>query len=552
MFNSHASRPAFYAPERRSAMLLSHRCLLMVVGLSIASLVAQAPADDSDNDVPKTPPPPTLQLKARHVFKMEDGPRGTSLSPDGKLLATADGCYIRVWDTRTGKQLGRHRMNDQYMHCALLSPDGRTVACTNGDGEEIHFLDVATGRRLQALGGHRGGTGALALSPDGKLLVSSLESVKLWDVTAGKQLYHLLDKERVSDLTSQTVSSLAWSPDGKTLAIGVYLGDVHLFDVARGKESRRLRAPGQTQHSSRHILAFSPDGRLLAEELGGNAIMLWDPRSGKPVRQLTWPTRYDPKEPEFSEDPPKTPGVSSFVFAPDGRSLIVAGCDRRLHVWEVASVGERYLVAAPGGWLGLGAARAGRVLVGCSREKKEIYLWDLPAWPSAPRPDPLPGAKETWSGLADADAARAYALMRGLVADPREAVALLDKRLTAVPPVGVRKVERLVRDLDDDSFEVREDASRRLGELKEVARDALVSALAKGPGAEPRRRMQQLLDALDAPLDGERLRLLRAVEVLEAISTPEARRMLKRLAAGEPRAPLTREAKAALGRLDLD
>jgi hypothetical protein len=478
---------------------------------------------------------------------MEDGPRGTSLSPDGKLLATADGCYIRVWDTRTGKQLGRHRMNDQYMHCALLSPDGRTVACTNGDRENIHFLDVATGRRLQTLSGHRGGTSGIALSPDGKLLASARDDVKLWDVTAGKQLYHFLKK---SDLDFQTVSALAWSPDGKTLAVGIHIEAVHLFDVARGEEVRRLRPPGNARTD--WSLAFSPDGSLLAAALRGNAIMLWDPRSGKPVRQLSWPTRYDPKEPEYSDDPPKAPGVASFVFAPDGRTLIVAGCDRRLHFWEVASGGERYLVADPGTWLGLAAPCAGRVLAGCSPEKKAIYLWDLPAWPSAPRPDPLPGAKEVWSGLADADAARAYGLMHGLVAAPREAVALLDRRLTAVPPVGAAEVERLVRELDDDSFQVREDASRRLGELKEVARDALVSALAKKPGAEPRRRIRQLLDALDAPADGERLRLLRAVEVLEGVGTPEARRVLKRLAAGEPKALLTREAQATLRRLDLD
>lgn len=55
---------------------------------------------------------------------------------------------------------------------------------------------------------------------------------------------------------------------------------------------------------------------------------------------------------------------------------------------------------------------------------------------------------------------------------------------------------------------------------------------------------------LDGPADGGRLRLLRAIEVLECAATPEARRVLKRLAGGEPRALLTREARAALERLD--
>jgi hypothetical protein len=152
--------------------------------------------------------------------------------------------------------------------------------------------------------------------------------------------------------------------------------------------------------------------------------------------------------------------------------------------------------------------------------------------------------------LGNGDAAAAYALMRGLIAAPRESVAALDRRLQAAPPIDGTVIDRLIADLDSGRFEVRERASQRLGELGEITREALTKARSGKPSAEARARIKELLDALDSPADGERLQLLRAVEVLEAIGTPEARRVLKRLAGGEPKAMLTREAKAALERLD--
>jgi hypothetical protein len=63
-------------------------------------------------------------------------------------------------------------------------------------------------------------------------------------------------------------------------------------------------------------------------------------------------------------------------------------------------------------------------------------------------------------------------------------------------------------------------------------------------------RAKRLLDRLDRALGpGEELRRVRAVEVLELIGTPEARRLLEELAGGEPAARLTREASSSLRRL---
>jgi hypothetical protein len=77
---------------------------------------------------------------------------------------------------------------------------------------------------------------------------------------------------------------------------------------------------------------------------------------------------------------------------------------------------------------------------------------------------------------------------------------------------------------------------------------ALRKALDSKPSAEARRRMESVLEK-PRNLPPGTLQAIRAVEVLENISTPGARRLLESLAEGAPEARLTQEAKASLGRL---
>jgi HEAT repeat protein len=122
----------------------------------------------------------------------------------------------------------------------------------------------------------------------------------------------------------------------------------------------------------------------------------------------------------------------------------------------------------------------------------------------------------------------------------------LKKRL----PIGTPNAEQfsaLLADLDSEEFAVRTKATRELEELGEAARPGLRKLLDNSPSPEARRRAERIL----AKLDGmpQQLRAVRSVEVLDHIGTAEARQLLTNLAAGVPDARLTREAKAALGRL---
>jgi hypothetical protein len=107
---------------------------------------------------------------------------------------------------------------------------------------------------------------------------------------------------------------------------------------------------------------------------------------------------------------------------------------------------------------------------------------------------------------------------------------------------------RWITDLDDNRFEVRERAAGELEKAGASAVGALRKALENRPTLEVRQRATQIV-AKQSQLSPERLRQLRAVEVLEHIGTLEARQILKTLAAGAPKARLTQEAEASLDRL---
>jgi hypothetical protein len=122
--------------------------------------------------------------------------------------------------------------------------------------------------------------------------------------------------------------------------------------------------------------------------------------------------------------------------------------------------------------------------------------------------------------------------------------------------LSLEQLKRLVAQLDSPRFAEREQATRELLRLDELAEPVLEESKKAPPSVEALRRIEEVLLKLRAKraqgpwvLSGEPLRQVRAVEVLERIGTPEAARLLARLAGGAAHAVQTRQARDSLQRL---
>jgi hypothetical protein len=143
--------------------------------------------------------------------------------------------------------------------------------------------------------------------------------------------------------------------------------------------------------------------------------------------------------------------------------------------------------------------------------------------------------------------------IQGLIASGEAAVKVLQERMESVQGPSSEQIAKLIGELGHGQFAVRKRASDALGRLGPLAEIALRQAAAsETSGEEVRARAHQLLDALDDPQQrsGEMVRQLRALYVLERIASPQARDVLRKLAAGAPQATLTQRAAGALERLN--
>ena len=176
---------------------------------------------------------------------------------------------------------------DSHFHAQALqgvqdiafSPDGRLLASA-GEDHLVRIRDVATGREIQALTGHRNIVLRLAFHPDGRRIAScgADGTVRICDVTTGQQRL-VIDWGR-----GRRADSLAFSPDGCAIASGSDLGQLRLTDVASGKDLWKVDTSGQDQDA--FSLAFSPDGRQIAVACFDNSIRQRDAATGREIRTL--------------------------------------------------------------------------------------------------------------------------------------------------------------------------------------------------------------------------------------------------------------------------
>jgi RNA polymerase sigma factor (sigma-70 family) len=452
------------------------------------------------------------------------------LSGGKQLLSVADDSEVRIWDP-TGKEVRRFDLGASCF-CAALSPDGKQLVA--GDWQAIHLVDWATGKEVRRLKGHPRQTWAVVYFPDGKTLASIAHldrTIRLWEVGTGKELRGIRTEHQNGP------NSLAVSPDGRWLATGGEFDQrICLWDAASGKLVRQWTAHEHRQGRERGVwsVRFAPDGKTLVSAGADGTIRLWDPATGR----QRW---------KFAAE------GGLLTFSPDGRMLASTLPGGTIRLWEILSGQERYRLVGHRGYIfGLSFTSDGRTLLSGGADSTAL-VWDVRGAGLQGRRRPLTlspaEANRLWNDLASADASRAYRAQCVLGAAPKVAVELLGQRLRRAGATAPERVAHLLRDLDSDRFAVRRDAAAELAKLGDLAGPALRKAYKEASSLEVRRRLDLLLARLDGPVTlPEALRALRAVELLEFIGGA-AEKVLRDLARGTPEARLTQEAALALKRL---
>jgi WD40 repeat protein/serine/threonine protein kinase len=222
----------------------------------------------------------TLEGPLKHMAS------GARFSPDGKRLVTAhhpdDGFEnttkethsIRIWDLASRKAvtiIDRLPLNSG----ANLSPDGKFLAVCIPEQSIVKVVEAATGKESYRCDYRGGYVLRVAFSPDGKrLFACGDKGIRVWDAATRETV-------AVWPVAARAGSSMALSPDGKRLAVGVYEGVVELLDTATGQRIHTFKG-----HSGRLLaMAFNSDGSRLATGGVDGTVRIWN--TGE--RHEDWP-----------------------------------------------------------------------------------------------------------------------------------------------------------------------------------------------------------------------------------------------------------------------
>jgi WD40 repeat protein len=298
--------------------------------------IGPAPAEPTVLHVLDTQTGKPLHVLTGHKETVE----GAELSLDASRIVSAGwDATVRIWDATTGQSIGELKGHKRGISTVSQSFDGKRVA--SASTREFKLWDGEKKESLADLGGENGNAKQVAMSPSGAWLVSISRdgAGHLWDVEKQSEKTTLDRNPQATETTEEpaddpkpaapppsdapepeAIQSLAYSKDGRWLAIAREDGRISIRTAVDGKAHREIEAFGDVAAS----VAFSPDSQLVASGSFDKVIKVWKVESGEQVAELTGHGNW----------------VFGVKFSPDSRTLASASYDKTVKLWNIAEAKE--------------------------------------------------------------------------------------------------------------------------------------------------------------------------------------------------------------------
>ncbi len=237
------------------------------------------------------------------------------------------------------------------VHAVAVSPDGRKIV-TAGADHSLIVWDVKTGKELRRLDGHSNRIWSIAFSPDSRRVISGGfdNSIRVWDLVSARDVRKLAGH-------GDYVRSVVFSSDGKLALSGGDDRIVRFWDVEKGEEIRSLKGH---QHFVWSVALSRDNAKALSGSLD-RTVRLWDLRTGLEEKKL-----------EGHADT-----VLTVAFSPSGKRAVTGSTDKTIKLWDLETGKEVHTFTGHTGYVhSVAFSPDGRQIISASQDKT-VRLWDL-------------------------------------------------------------------------------------------------------------------------------------------------------------------------------